>query len=71
MHKVIDGRKAPIIGNNVDIGANVSIIGPVNIGDNVIIGAGSVVVKNISSNKIAVGNPAKEVKENLFDNSKI
>ena len=71
MHKVIDGRKAPIIGNNVDIGANVSIIGPVEIGDNVIIGAGSVVVKNISSNKIAVGNPAKEVKENLFDNSKI
>lgn len=71
MHKLISGRKAPIIGSNVDIGANVSIIGPVNIGDNVIIGAGSVVVKNISSNKIAVGNPAKKVKENLFDNSKI
>ena len=71
MHKVIEGRKAPMIGNNVDIGANVSIIGPVKIGDNVIIGAGSVVVKNISTNKIAVGNPAKEVKENLFDNSKI
>ena len=71
MHKVIEGRKAPMIGNNVDIGANVSIIARVKIGDNVIIGTGSVVVKNISSNKIAVGNPAKEVKENLFDNSKI
>lgn len=71
MHKAIDGRKSPIIGNNIDIGANVSIIGPVIIGDNVIIGAGSVVVKNISNNKVAVGNPAKEVKENLFDNSKI
>lgn len=71
MHKIVEGRKAPIIGDNVDIGANVAIIGPVSVGDNVIIGAGSIVVKDISSNKIAVGNPAREVKNNLFDNSKI
>ena len=49
----------PIIGNNVDIGANVCIIGEIVIGDNVKIGAGTVVVKNIPPNSIAVGNPAK------------
>ena len=53
---------APIIGNNVNIGANVCIIGPVKIGDNVIIGAGSVVVKDIESNSVVAGNPAKVIK---------
>lgn len=50
---------SPVVGNNVDIGANVCIIGEITIGDNVKIGAGSVVVKNIPSNSIVVGNPAK------------
>jgi len=49
----------PRIGNNVDIGANVCIIGDVQIGDNVIIGAGAVVVKDIPANCTVVGNPAK------------
>ena len=49
----------PRIGNNVDVGANVCIIGDVQIGDNVSIGAGSVVVKSIPANSIAVGNPAR------------
>jgi putative colanic acid biosynthesis acetyltransferase WcaB len=49
----------PRIGNNVDIGANVCIIGDVTIGNNVIIGAGSVVVKDIPDNSVAVGNPAR------------
>ena len=59
--KLPDGTfsKCPAIGNHVDIGANVCIIGDVTIGDNVIIGAGSVVVKNIPANSIAVGNPAR------------
>ena len=59
--KLADGSfsKCPRIGNNVDIGANVCIIGDVNIGDNVVIGAGSVVVKDIPSGSIAVGNPAR------------
>lgn len=51
----------PVIGNNVDIGANVCIIGPIIIGDNVKIGAGTVVVKNIPSGSIVVGNPARIV----------
>ena len=59
--KLVDGSfsKCPRIGNNVDIGANVCIIGDIKIGDNVIIGAGAVVVKDIPANSIAVGNPAR------------
>ncbi len=53
---------SPIIGNNVDIGSNVCIIGPIKIGDNVKIGAGSVIVKDIPSNSIVVGNPARIIK---------
>jgi len=59
--KLSDGSfsKCPVIGNHVDIGANVCIIGDVSIGDHVIIGAGSVVIKDIPANTIAVGNPAR------------
>ena len=56
-----DGKR-PIIGNNVTCGANVSIIGDITIGDNVIIGAGSVVVKSVPSNCIVAGVPAKIIK---------
>lgn len=45
------------------LGANVVIIGNVSIGDNVIIGAGSVVVKDIPSNSIVAGNPAKVLRK--------
>lgn len=61
--KLADGTMsaAPRIGNNVDIGANVCIIGDITIGDNVVIGAGSVVVKNVPSNCVVVGNPARVI----------
>lgn len=52
----------PVIGDDVTLGACVTIIGPVKVGNNVTIGAGSVVVKDIPDNCIAVGNPAKVVK---------
>ncbi len=55
------------IGNNVWIGAHVVINPGITIGDNTVIGAGSVVTKNIPDNVIAVGNPCKvlrEIKEN-------
>lgn len=56
------GRR-PIIGNNVKLGVNVTVIGGVKIGDNVIVGAGSVVVKDVPSNCVVAGNPAKVIKE--------
>ena len=54
--------KRPFIGNNVSLGANVTIIGGVHIGDNVFVGAGSVVVKDVPSNCVIAGNPAKVIK---------
>ena len=54
---------SPDIGNNVDIGSNTAIIGAVTIGDNVIIGAGSVVVKDLEADGIYAGNPAKLIKK--------
>lgn len=50
--------KSPIIGNNVDVGANVCIIGDIKIGNNVKIGSGSIVIKDIPSDCSVVGNPA-------------
>ena len=49
------------IGNNVSIGSNASIL-PVNICDNVVIGAGAVVSKNITKSGIYAGNPAKKLR---------
>lgn len=54
-----------IIGNNVWLGGNVVILPGVTIGDNCVIGAGSVVTKNIEANSIACGNPCKVIKQNF------
>ena len=51
-------ERPTIIGNNVRIGSNSTLL-PVNIGNNVIIGAGSVVTKDIPDNSIVYGNPAR------------
>jgi maltose O-acetyltransferase len=47
------------IGSNVWIGATVTILPGVEIGDNVTIGAGSVVTRSIPPNSVAVGNPCR------------
>lgn len=54
--------KPVTVGNNVWIGGSVTILAGVTIGDNVTIGAGSVVVRDIPSNSIAVGNPCRVIK---------
>ena len=51
------------IGNNVWIVAGSHILPGVSIGDNTVIGAGSVVAKNIPANVLAVGNPCKTIRE--------
>lgn len=56
-----DGKR-PIIGDNVTIGCHACVIGGVKIGNNVIIGAGSVVVKDVPDNCVVAGNPAKIIK---------
>ena len=50
------------VGNNVWFGGNVVVLPGVTIGDNVVIGAGSVVTKDIPDNSIAYGNPCRKVK---------
>ena len=50
------------IGNNVWIGGNVCVLPGVTIGDNVVIGAGSVVTKDIPANCLVAGNPGKIIK---------
>ena len=51
------------IGDNVWIGAKATILKGCTIGSNVIIGSNSVVTKNIPGNSIAVGSPAKVIRE--------
>ncbi len=51
------------VGNNVWFGGNVVVLPGVTIGDNVTIGAGSIVTKDIPSNCVAHGNPARVVRK--------
>lgn len=51
------------IGDNVWLGGNVVVTPGVTIGENSVIGAGSVVVKDIPANVVAAGNPCKVVRE--------
>ncbi|MDR3562584.1 MAG: DapH/DapD/GlmU-related protein [Negativicutes bacterium] len=58
------GLNLPItVGNGCWIGANVTILPGIEIGDGVIIGAGSVVTKNCAANGVYAGNPAKLIRQ--------
>jgi maltose O-acetyltransferase len=59
------------IGNNVWIACNVVVCGGVTIGDNAVIGAGSVVTKDIPGNYVAYGNPCKPVRPITEKDSKL
>lgn len=52
-----------IIGNNVWIGGNVTFMPGVTVGDNVVVGAGSVVTKDIPSGTVAAGVPCKIIRK--------
>jgi serine O-acetyltransferase len=55
---------SPTIGNRVDIGSGAKILGTITVGDDVTIGANSVVVKDVPANSIAVGVPARNLPRN-------
>lgn len=56
-------NEVPIIGNNVLVGANSTIMGPIKIGDNSTIGAGSVVLHDVDEGDVVAGVPAKSIKK--------
>lgn len=62
-YRVAKKAQPIVIESNVWIGANVVILPGVHIGENTIIGAGSIVTKDIPANSIAVGNPCMPIKE--------
>lgn len=58
---------SPNIEDNVTIEPHSIIIGPINIGKNTIVGAGSVVVKDVEPNSIIAGNPASLLRKIEID----
>ena len=62
-NKGLEYAKPITVGDNVWIGGNVCVMPGVTIGSNVVIGAGSVVTKDIPSNTVAVGSPCKVIRE--------
>lgn len=56
------GKRHPTLGDNVMVGSGARVLGPVNIGNNVKIAAGAVVLHDIPDNCTAVGVPARVVK---------
>ena len=61
-HRIYPGKAAPVrIGRNVWLGDSVTVCKGVSIGDNSVVGAASVVTRDIPANTIAAGNPARPI----------
>src|SRR5436853_1366344 len=56
------GKRHPTLGNHVVVGAGAKILGGITIGDNVKIGANSVVLKNVAANSTVIGVPARVIR---------
>jgi serine O-acetyltransferase len=54
----VDQPIAPVIGDNVDIGAGAKVLGAIKVGNNVVIGANAVVIRDVPDNCVAAGVPA-------------
>lgn len=50
---------SPVVGDDVELGVGVIVIGPVTIGDRARVGAGAVVLRDVPADMVAVGNPAR------------
>ncbi len=57
------GKRHPTIGNNVLIGAGAKVLGPFKVGDNSMIGANSVVLREVPPNTTVTGIPGRMVKQ--------
>lgn len=56
-------KRHPTLGNDVIVGAGAQILGPINIGDHVKVGANAVVLKDVEANQTVVGVPAHAVEK--------
>ena len=54
----VEDKRAPTIGDNVDIGSGAKLLGAIQIGNNVLVGANAVVLCDVPDNSVAVGVPA-------------
>lgn len=61
----LEAAQPIVIGDNVWLGGGVIVCPGVTIGENSVIGAGSVVTKDVPANVVAVGNPARVVRESI------
>jgi len=61
--KVKDCLEGPKIKKNAKIGANSTLLPGITIGENALVGAGAVVTKDVASNTVVAGNPAKPIKK--------
>ncbi len=59
-----ENRGVPIIGNNVYMGANATVVGKINVGDGAVIGANSLVIKDVPPNTTVLGVPAVVISNN-------
>jgi putative colanic acid biosynthesis acetyltransferase WcaB len=57
-----DQGPSPVIGDDVEIGSNSVILGGIRIGDEAVVGAGSVVTKDVPPRAVVMGNPARVVR---------
>ncbi len=56
------GKRHPTLGNSVVVGVGASILGSISVGDNAVVGAGSVVLKDVPADSTVVGVPARLVR---------
>jgi acetyltransferase-like isoleucine patch superfamily enzyme len=54
-----------VVEKNASVGSSVTILCGVTIGENAVVGAGSVVTKNVAANTVVAGNPAKVIRKIL------
>jgi maltose O-acetyltransferase len=66
----LEAAKPVTIGHNVWLGGSCIICPGVTIGDNTVIGAGSVVVRDVPANRVAVGNPCRVVRNTVDHRNK-
>jgi serine O-acetyltransferase len=59
----VDGKRHPTVGDDVFLGANATILGPIDVGDGATVGGAAVVVEPVDPGRTVVGNPARPVDE--------